>query len=76
MPVKKSNVKDLLNYRPIARPENRDDIDEVARLYRTKKMVFSMAMKTVRQLTGNKRQAEVARARALEYGGKFPRATR
>ena len=70
MPRKASNVKDLLSYKPIAKEENKADIDEVVRLYKTKKMVFSMATKTAKQLIGNKRQVAVARTRMLEYAGK------
>ena len=56
----KSSVLNLKGYRVLAKPDQKPLIDEVIRLYRDQKMIYSVAEKTAHRLIGSKPSIEKA----------------
>ena len=73
MPTKKAFVTKLSLYRELVIPDNKSYVDDVVRMYRNKKMVYSMAERTMKQLLGNNTQIRAAVNRTQEYSGKKSR---
>jgi len=63
----KSSVHNLNIYRSLAKPEQKPFIDDVIRLYRAQKMIYSVAEKTAHRLIGTKPQIETAKKDIIKY---------
>ena len=70
MPIKANDVKKLLNYKSIVKPDLKYLVDEVVRLYRANKMIFSVAERTAWRLAGSKTQVNKAMADITLYDTK------
>ena len=63
----KSSVHNLNIYRSLAKPEQKPFIDDVIRLYRAQKMIYSVAEKTAHRLIGTKPQIATAKKDIIKY---------
>ena len=63
----KSSVIALKGYRFAAKPEQKPLIDDVIRLYRDQKMIYSVAERTAQRLVGTKPQIEKAKKDIIKY---------
>ena len=63
----KSSVLQLKGFRAVAKPEQKPLIDDVIRLYRDQKMIYSVAEKTAHRLTGSRPQIEKAKQDIIKY---------